>query len=311
MKKLLQKIIAVVGPTASGKTNIAVELAQELNGEIISADSRYVYEDFNIGCAKPTPKEQCNIPHHLIDIQNPQNQYTVGEYVKDAEIIIQDLFQKEKTPIIAGGTGFYIQALLEGLDMPSVEPNMKYREDLRQLEQEKGKEYLHEMLKKVDEKSAKKLHPNDTFRIIRALEVYKSLGKPMSEAAGKKKNKYDVIYIGLNAQNRDYLYGRINKRVDIMLELGLVNEVQSLIKKYGKTLPLLKTLGYKEICEYLDNNLSLEEASELLKKNTRNFAKRQLTWFRKNKDINWFYIDEYSAGAQEEIKEQVLRLING
>jgi tRNA dimethylallyltransferase len=297
--KNTEKIISIVGPTASGKTDVAIELAKLVNGEIISADSRLVYKDFNIGTAKPTAEEMSSVPHYMIDVTEPTETYTVGVYKKEAARIIEDIFSRGKVPIIAGGTGFYVKALLEGLDIPEVKPDIEFRTQMRELEKEKGKEFIHEMLKQSDPKMAEKLHPNDTFRIIRALEVQKVLGQPMSEIQSMSKPKYDSLYIGLNSEDREFLYERINKRVDLMYEQGLFEEVENLIKKYGKTLSLLKTLGYKEVCDHFEGvgtekAITIEETLEEIRKNTRRFAKRQLTWFRANKNIQWFYIDKVS-----------------
>ncbi|MFA6990122.1 MAG: tRNA (adenosine(37)-N6)-dimethylallyltransferase MiaA, partial [Candidatus Gastranaerophilaceae bacterium] len=271
--KDIVKIIALVGPTASGKTSVSIKLAQKLNGEVISADSRLVYKDFNIGTAKPTQEEILDIPHHLIDVANPKDDFSVGIYKNEAEKIIADINKRNKIPIVTGGTGFYVKALLGNLEIPKVDPDDEYRNELEQLALEKGRDFLHNLLRETDPKTAEKLHPNDKFRVIRALEVIKKLGIPMSEAQKFSDSKYKTLYVGLNAQNREFLYDRINQRVDIMFETGLVEEVKTLINKYGKTVSLLKTLGYKEICEYLDGNLSYDDSIELIKKNTRNFAK--------------------------------------
>lgn len=305
--KDLDKIIAIVGPTATGKTDLSIKIAQLINGEIISADSRLVYKDFNIGTAKPTEEERAIVPHHFIDINVPSVTYTVGGYKQQAEQVIQDLLQRGKVPIITGGTGFYVKALLEGLDIPDVKPDEKFRKKMTEYVDKEGKEALYELLKLKDPVIADKLHLNDTFRIIRALEVQNVLGKPMSEVQVMSEPKYNIIYAGLNAENRDFLYDRINRRVDIMIKDGLVEEVKFLVNKYGKTLSLLKTLGYKEICDYLDEVKTLEESIEEIKKNTRNFAKRQLTWFRANKNIKWYFVDKES---NEEICESVIKSYN-
>jgi len=302
-----QKLIAIVGPTASGKTDLSIKIAHLINGEIISADSRLVYKDFNIGTAKPTKEERMHVPHHLIDITDPSITYTVGDYKQQAEKIIQDLLQRGKVPIITGGTGFYVKALLEGLDIPDVKPDKKFREEITEFFTREGKEALYELLKQKDPVIAEKLHLNDTFRIIRALEVQNALGKPMSEVQAMSKPKYNVIYTGLNAESRDFLYDRINRRVDIMIKDGLVEEVKFLVNKYGKTLSLLKTLGYKEICDNIDELKTLEESREEIKKNTRNYAKRQLTWFRANQNIKWYFIDKES---NEEICQSVIKRYN-
>lgn len=293
--KTPKKIVSIVGPTASGKTDLAIQLANLLNGEIISADSRLVYKDFNIGTAKPSPEELAAAKHYMIDIVAPQETYTVSMYKREADTIIKNILSENKIPLVTGGTGLYIKALLEGLEIPEVQPDSEFREQMRVLVEENGKEALHKILQQSDPQMALKLHPNDTFRVIRALEVQKILDKPMSELQTMKKPDYDIVYIGLNCEDRDFLYERINNRVDIMHEKGLVQEVESLIEKYGETLPLMKTLGYREIREYFKGIYSLKEALEKIKKNTRNFAKRQLTWFRANDKIKWFFIDKMST----------------
>ena len=286
------KVIAIVGPTASGKTDAAVQVAKILGGEIISADSRLVYKDFNIGVAKPSIEERQGIPHYFIDVETPLNTYTVGQYKKEADIAIKDISSRGKIPIIAGGTGFYVKALLEGLNIPEVNPDEDFRAEMQEFIKIHGKEALYRKLQESDPEMSEKLMPNDSFRIIRALEVQKTTGKKMSEIQTVSKPEYDVLYCGLNADDRNFLYNRINKRVHIMQEQGLVHEVEGLIEKYGKTVSMLKTLGYKEICEYLDGNWDFDFAIEKIQKNTRNFAKRQLTWFRANDRINWFFIDK-------------------
>lgn len=301
MKKS-NNVIAIIGPTATGKSDLAIKLALDLGTEIISADSRLVYKDFNIGTAKPTPEELKQVKHHCIDIVSPLEDFSVTQYGKNANDAIEKLFNEKKVPIIAGGTGFYVKSLLEGLDIPKVEADETFRSEMKKIAQTKGNEYLYNVLKQKDEQAAKKLHYNDTFRVIRALEVIEKTGKKMSELQTKKAPDYNVIYIFLNAKEREFLYNRINKRVDIMLEAGLIDEVKNLISKYGKTISLLKTLGYKEISDYLDGETKLDEAVELIKKNTRNFAKRQLTWFRTIENTQKFYIDESS---KEELLSRV------
>lgn len=297
MKKIetKKKLIAIVGPTASGKTEISVKLAKELRGEIISADSRLVYRDFNIGTAKPEKEEMQGIPHHMIDIVEPTHTFTAGKYKIRAGLLVE----KIETPIVVGGTGLYVKALLQGLDIPGVEPDIEFRNTMEKLE----KQELYKKLMDCDPVMAEKLHPNDSFRIIRALEVQHLSGKPMSETQTMSPPDYDVLYVGLNSISREFLYERINLRVLKMLESGLIKEVEDLINKYGRTVSLLKTLGYKEICEYLDGLYSLDEAVEKIQKTTRNFAKRQLTWFRANEKIHWFYIDEKN---QDEICKEVI-----
>lgn len=301
--KNTEKILVILGPTASGKTDTAIKIANLIDGEIVSADSRLVYKDFNIGTAKPTQEELALATHHMIDVASPLDYYTVGIYKKKADEKIQDILSRGKTPIIAGGTGFYIKALLDGLDIPHVNPNHEFREEMDAFIKKEGKEALFKKLEQIDPIISKKIHFNDTFRVIRALEVYNKTGIPMSKSQNMLEPKYNVFYAGLNSEDREYLYDRINKRVHIMQESGLIEEVESLINKYGKTLSLLKTLGYKEICEYLEGQYTIEEATESIQKNTRNFAKRQLTWFRANKKIHWYFVDKMS---KNEICESIM-----
>lgn len=304
MKNSAKKLIAITGPTASGKTDLSIRLALKIGGEIISADSRLVYRDFNIGTAKPNDEEIKRVPHHLIDVVSPNEAFTVEKYVKQAEKVIEEINSRGKIPIICGGTGFYIRALVEGLNIPDVTPDVEFRESLRIISENEGRELLHKMLAELDPQMAEKLHPNDSFRIIRALEVQKHLGEPMSKVQTKGDDKYNVFYVGLNAIDREFLYERINRRVNIMMNDGLIEEVDGLIEKYGRTLSLLKTLGYKEICEYFDNILDKEDTIGKIQQNTRKYAKRQLTWFRANKKTNWFFIDKMN---NEEICEEVVK----
>ena len=278
-----KKIIAVVGPTASGKTAYAVELAHKINGEIISADSRLVYKGFDIGTAKPTVEEMHGIPHYMIDIVEPEFDYTAGLYVAEARRIIEDIIKRGKTPIIAGGTGLYFRLLLENYVMPEVEPNYDLRKEL----QEYSSEDLHNILKKLDRDAADKIYANDKKKLIRTIEIIKISGKPISESRSvAEDSQYDVAWLGLNFP-REILYDRINKRVDIMIENGLVEETKNLLAKHGHIYNIVNTIGYQEITKFLDGEFSFEEAVDKLKQNSRNYAKRQLTWFRKNTKIKW------------------------
>ena len=278
-----KKIIAVVGPTASGKTAYAVELAHKINGEIISADSRLVYKGFDIGTAKPTVEEMHGIPHYMIDIVEPEFDYTAGLYVAEARRIIEDIIKRGKTPIIAGGTGLYFRLLLENYVMPEVEPNYDLRKEL----QEYSSEDLHNILKKLDRDAADKIYANDKKKLIRTIEIIKISGKPISESRSiAEGSQYDVDWLGLNFP-REILYDRINKRVDIMIENGLVEETKNLLAKHGRIYNIVNTIGYQEITKFLDGEFSFEEAVDKLKQNSRNYAKRQLTWFRKNTKIKW------------------------
>lgn len=287
-------LVIIAGPTASGKTDLAINLAQHLNTEIISADSRLVYRDFNIGTAKPTDQQRNLIKHHLIDIVEPTFNYTAGLYKEDANKIITQLLETNSIPIITGGTGFYIRSAIDGLNIPQVEPNVEYRNELKEFAVEHGNQSLHSKLTVIDPVSAQKLHYNDIFRVIRALEVYKETGKPISELQTKDSCPYDVLYVALTTNNRDFLYKKINERVLTMLESGLIEEVKFLVDKYGKTLPLLKTLGYKEAIDFLEHKCTYVKMIEDIQTNTRHFARRQLIWFRQDKRIIWYCIDEIS-----------------
>lgn len=290
-----KNVIAIVGPTASGKTALAVEIAKHINTEIISADSRQIFKEFDIATAKPTTEETQGIKHHLIDVVNPDEEFTVADFADRASKIMENLFEQDKTPIVAGGTGLYFRILLENYDMPRVAPNKKLREELHKIEQEQGAEALYNMLKESDPVLAQKMHPNNTVKIIRALEVCKTLNIPMSQAQKKKPPLYDIKWLGLghlNGKDRQMLYDRTDKRVDIMLEKGLEKEAHSLYKKYGKISSLMNTIGYQEFIEYFDGNITFDEAVNKIKQNTRRYAKRQLTWFRQNKEIEWLDIND-------------------
>ena len=285
-----QKIIAITGPSASGKTKLSIELAKKIDGEIISVDSRQIYKELDIGSAKPTLKEQDGIPHYLMDIIDLNQEYTVANFCDDANIKIKEIINKGKVPILVGGTGLYFRVLLQDFDLPRVEPNKELREELEQ----KSSEELFSLLKEKDPDIAEKIHFNNKVKIIRALEVCLTLGIPMSKAQKKKESEYNVLWFGLNAQNREFLYGRINKRVDIMFEQGLIDEAKKLFDKYGENKILLGTIGYQELFPYLKGETDFETASNLLKQNTRRYAKRQISWFNANKDIYWFDIEKES-----------------
>lgn len=300
------KVIAVAGPTASGKTALAVEIAKHLDTEIISADSRQIFKEFDIATAKPTQQEMQGIKHHLIDVVNPDEEFTVADFSDSASKVMEKLFKQNKIPVVAGGTGLYFRILLENYDMPRVSPNKELREELKNLEKERGAEALYNMLKELDPVLAEKMHPNNTVKIIRAIEVCKTLNIPMSQAQKKKAPLYDIIWLGLghlNGEDRQFLYDRIDKRVDIMLENGLEKEAENLYKKYGKISSLMNTIGYQEFIEYFDGNYTFEETVSKIKQNTRRYAKRQLTWFRQNQEINWLDMKDYSL-------EKIFSLLN-
>ena len=276
-----QKVIAVVGPTASGKTKLAIELAHKLNGEVVSADSRLVYKGFDIASAKPTMEEREGIPHHLIDIVEPEFNYSAGNYVEDAKRAIEDVLSRGKTPIVAGGTGLYFRVLLEHYDLPKVETDFELRAEL----EKRSKEDLLEELEKVDKITYERVKDANLRRIIRALELIKTLKKPLSEIQLEKEPEYDVEWIMPEIPSREWLYDRINRRVDIMVEMGIIEETKNLIAKHGRIGNIVDTIGYKEILTYLDGQATLEEALDKLKQHSRNYAKRQLTWFRKNPNL--------------------------
>ncbi|MBO6256826.1 tRNA (adenosine(37)-N6)-dimethylallyltransferase MiaA, partial [bacterium] len=276
------KVIAIVGPTASGKTSYSIELAKKIDGEIISADSRLVYKYMNIGTAKPTIDEMGGIPHYMIDIIEPTDDYSAGLFKIQASQYIKKITSKGKIPIIVGGTGLYVDTLLRGYNMPQIPPDKQYRQYLEQFDNDE----LHKKLVKLDSDSTKKIEKNDRKKIIRALEIIKYTNEKLDNVRDLSDSEYEIEWIGRNF-SREELYLRINKRVDKMINNGLVEETKWLLNKYGKAYNIVNTIGYREIFKYLDNNLSLEEATELLKKNTRNYAKRQLTWFRKFDDIKW------------------------
>ena len=267
-----------MGPTASGKTAFAVDLAEKIGGEIISADSRLVYKGFDIGTAKPTLDERRGIPHYMIDIAEPEVDYSAGLYVHEAKRIIEDIQSRGKVPIIAGGTGLYINILLMNYDLPKVEPDYELREAL------KREEDLPAILAELDPETAQLIDKNDRKKLIRAIEIVKTTGKPIQRR--KNNPEYEIEWIGLNYP-RDVLYDRINRRVDLMFETGLIDETKNLLQKHGRIPNLLYTIGYQEVIQYLDGVLTIDEAVDKLKQNTRRYAKRQLTWFRKNPAINW------------------------
>lgn len=276
------RVIAVVGATASGKTSYAIELAKKINGEIISADSRLVYKGMDIGTAKPTIDEMQEIPHYMIDVVEPEYNYSVGLYVKEAKKHITDIISRGKVPIVVGGTGLYFRVLLENYDLPDVKPDYELRKELSSYSYEE----LLEMLTKLDEKAVNSVEKNDKKKLIRYIEIIKLAGKPLDLVRGVKEKEFNVEWVGLNFP-REILYDRINKRVDLMIEQGLIDETKKLLQKHGRISNITDTIGYREVLSYLDGKLSLDEAKDKLKQNTRNYAKRQLTWFRKNEQINW------------------------
>lgn len=274
------KVIAIAAPTATGKSKLAVELAHKYDGEVVSADSRLVYKGFEVAVAKPTLEEREGIPHHVIDVVEPEINYTVANFYDDATKAINDILSRGKLPIIAGGTGLYFRILLEGFDLPRVEPNPELREELSALELTE----LVEILRNLDAKTLENMITPEKRKVIRAIEVCKGLGQPMSKVACQKEVLYEVKWIGINMP-REEIYDRVNKRVDIMLKNGLIEETKALLAKHGRIPNFVKTIGYQEVLQYLDGEIDLDRAIELIKQHSRNYAKRQLTWFRRNKAL--------------------------
>ncbi|EOD01049.1 tRNA (adenosine(37)-N6)-dimethylallyltransferase MiaA [Caldisalinibacter kiritimatiensis] len=294
MKK--KPLILLVGPTAVGKTSISIEIAKRLNAEIISADSMQIYKHMDIGTAKIKEQEKEGVKHYLIDIVYPNEKFTVSDYQKKAKECIDEILNKKKLPMLVGGTGLYVNSIVYDLDFTKAISNPKLRNKYNELAEIHGNEYLHEKLKKIDPKSANKIHINDRKRIIRALEVYHETGKPMSEYNKnfrKPNPTFELAFIGLT-MNRKKLYDRINKRVELMIKEGLLDEVKNLLKMgYRPDSTALQGLGYKEIIKYFNNEYTYKEAIRILKRDTRRFAKRQITWFRRDKRIKWINLDLY------------------
>ena len=297
----MKKLIVLTGPTAVGKTELSINLAKAVNGEIISADSSQVYKGMDIGSAKITSDEMQGINHYLIDILEPAEEFNIHLFKTLTLKAMDEIYAKDKIPIIVGGTGFYIQSVIYDIDFCDTEADNSYRESLETIAKNKGNLYLHEMLRKVDDKSANDIHPNNVKRVIRALEYYNQTGQPISEHNTVQKNNsspYNFAYFVLN-DKRELLYERINKRVDNMVENGLIQEVKELLNSgCNKDMVSMQGIGYKEVVEYLEGKLSLDETKELIKKNTRHFAKRQLTWFRREKEVDMINIDQFNYDKQ-------------
>ncbi len=299
-------IIVLVGPTCSGKTKVGISLAQKLNSEIISADSRQIYRYLSIGTAKPTFEELSQIKHHFVDFLEPDCDYNVSRFETDALEKIELILSENKIPIIVGGSGLYIKALIDGI-FNSVDVDEEFREELNFKREKFGNEFIYEELKKVDPISADKMFPQNWKRIMRALEVYHITGESISKfhEEYKRENKYNFVQFGLEWE-RSVLYKNIEGRVDKMIKDGLVEEVKQILAKgFSKNINAMNTVGYKEIMSFLDNEISLERAVELIKRNTRRYAKRQLTWFRKDKRINWIPIS-----SENDLNDIGLQILN-
>ena len=295
-----QKLIVVCGPTASGKTDLAVALAKRFDGEIVSADSMQIYRDVSIATAKPTSEEMSGIKHHMIDILDLSEEFSVADYVRLASECISDIANAGRMPIVCGGTGLYISSLINGIRFDETCSSTELRNELSKIAEEKGGEYLLGILREFDPESAERLHPNNLMRIIRAIEVYKISGVTMTEAnrISQKESPYDPVMIGLNYSDRELLYSRINQRVDRMLEMGLLEEARMVLSRENVA-TAGQAIGHKEFKPYFSGEKSLEECVESVKQDSRRHAKRQLTWFRRDVRINWIYRDLLSSDENE------------
>lgn len=291
------KVIAVVGATASGKTDVGVMLAKELDGEVVSADSMQIYKGMDIATAKPAREEMQGVPHHLIDFLDRDVSFSVADYVKLANEKIADIISRGKLPIIVGGTGLYIDSLLDNIKFSETKKDMEYCRYLENYAEINGNQALHQMLYEVDPDTAAELHPNNLVRVIRALEVFHTAGRTLSSLKAESRleeSPYDAFIIGLNYSDRNILYDRINRRVDIMLKNGLVEEARQLYLESGKMKTASNAIGYKELIPYFENTSTLIECTDKIKQETRHYAKRQLTWFRRNEKIYWFILDDFN-----------------
>ena len=283
------KVIVICGPTASGKTSLSIELAKQIDGEIVSCDSMQIYKDMTIGTAKPTKEEMQGIKHYLIDCVSPEVRYSVADYKKDSINAIKEIIFKGKVPIIVGGTGLYLESLIYGIEYNEIETDLEYRKALEDIEKNEGLEKLYEMAKQIDEQAIEKISHNDKKRIFRVLEIYHSTGKTKTELeieSRKNGPDYNYILFGIN-MDREKLYDRINRRVDIMIKQGLIEEVKDVLNKYKEFPTAMQGLGYKEVVAYLEGKMTKEDMIEKIKMETRRYAKRQITWFKKYKDIKW------------------------
>ena len=308
-----RKLIVLTGPTAVGKTKLSIALAKAVNGEIISADSMQVYKYMDIGSAKIKPEEMCGIKHYLVDCLKPQDpeSFNVTRFQQMAKDAMEEIYAKGKVPILVGGTGFYIQSVVYDIDFTDNDADTGYRIMLEHMAEEKGAEFLHDMLKVVDPKAAEEIHFNNLKRVIRALEFFQKTGSPISahnEAERQKESPYELYYFVLN-DDRAKLYERIDMRVDLMMQDGLIEEVKGLLDMgCTREMVSMQGLGYKEMIDYLNGDISLEEAIYTIKRDTRHFAKRQLTWFRRERDVRWLNKSDFSS--EEEILAEMLEQMN-
>lgn len=306
-------MIILTGPTAVGKTDLSIQLAKVINGEIISADSMQVYRHMDIGSAKVTPEEMDGVPHHLIDVLEPEEEFNVVVFQKLAKEALTGIYERGHIPIIVGGTGFYIQALLYDIDFTENDGDTAIRRELEKLAQTQGAGCLHQMLQEIDPESAAAIHQNNVKRVIRAIEFYRQTGKKISlhnEQEREKQSPYQFLYYVLDT-DRKILYERIDRRVDLMMEHGLVDEVKHLADMgCTRDMVSMQGLGYKEILDYLSEEISLEEAVYILKRDTRHFAKRQITWFKRERDVRWLELEQFQ-NDRKKVLEHILDEIEG
>ena len=304
-----KRIIAVAGPTAAGKTEFAIKIAKALDGEVVSCDSMQLYKYMDIGSAKPTREQMEEVPHHLVDMIDPREEFSVAKYQKLAKEAIAEIFSRGKTPVICGGTGLYLESLIYDLDFASEPGDPKIREKYYRIAEEEGPEALYALLMEKDPDSAERIHPNNIKRVVRALEAAES-GNPIEDinTAPEKTKDYDADLIGI-MRDREELYDRINRRVDMLMEQGLFDEVKGLVE-LGLTFDdiSMKGIGYKELIGHLNNEYDLGEAVRLIKRNTRHFAKRQMTWFKRYEDMRWFNVSEYES--DRECLEDILKWLS-
>lgn len=296
----MKKVIVIAGPTASGKTSLSIELAKKIEGEIVSADSMQIYQEMNIGTAKPTLEERQGIKHYLLDYVSVEERYSVADYKKEAKQAIQEIIKKGKVPIVVGGTGLYIDSLIYEIEYPNIEFDEEYRKKLEERVEDEGLEKLYQEAKEIDPLAIQKISPNDKKRILRILEIYQATGKTKTEQeieSRKNSIEYDYQVYALK-WDREILYDRINRRVDRMIQQGLIEEVKEILKKHEKFPTAMQGLGYKEVVSFLAGKMTQEEMMEKIKMETRRYAKRQMTWFRKNKQTIWL---EGQASTKESI----------
>ena len=300
------KVIVICGPTASGKTALSIELAKKINGEIVSCDSMQIYKDMDIGTAKPTIEEMQGIKHYMLDFVSPDERYSVADYKKQAKQAIREIIEKGKVPIVVGGTGLYVDSLIYEIEYQNIEFDEKYRKQLEERSEKEGLEVLYNEAKKIDPEAITKISQNDKKRILRILEIYNATGKNKTEQEKEsRKNEVEFDYkVYAISWDREKLYDRINQRVDIMIDQGLIEEVQKIYSKYNKFPTAMQGLGYKEVLEYLEGKCNKQEMIDKIKQETRRYAKRQLTWFRKNKQTIWL-------DGQEKIQNNIEIILEG